>query len=134
MTPYELSQIHSAAFTMSRPWSAQEFATFLSNPHTHLFARPTGFALVQVIAGEAELLTIAVHPDAQGKGTGHKLMSEWLFKVDATEAFLEVAADNNAARYLYNAYGFAEVARRKSYYARKGSNSVDAIVMRKTFT
>jgi ribosomal-protein-alanine N-acetyltransferase len=61
-------------------------------------------------------------------------MSEWLSKVDATEAFLEVAADNDAARHLYNAYGFAEVARRKSYYARKGSNSVDAIVMRKTFT
>jgi ribosomal-protein-alanine N-acetyltransferase len=134
MTPHELSRIHSAAFTMSRPWNAQEFTTLLSNPHTRLFAHPTGFALVQVIAGEAELLTIAVHPDAQGKGTGHKLMSEWLSKVDATEAFLEVAADNNAARHLYNSYGFAEVARRKSYYARKSSNSVDAIIMRKAFT
>ena len=94
MTPNELSQIHSAAFTMSRPWSAQEFEDLLRNKHTHLFTCPQGFALVQVIAGEAELLTIAVHPDAQGKGAGGTLMSKWMSSVDADEAFLEVAADN----------------------------------------
>lgn len=134
MTPDDLSYIHSAAFTMSRPWSAQEFETLMGNPHTHLFSRPTGFALLQVIAGEAELMTIAVHPDDQGKGAGRQLMLQWMEAVDATEAFLEVAADNAAALHLYTAHGFAEVARRKSYYARKSGGFADAIVMRSSLT
>ena len=131
MTPNELSQIHSAAFTMSRPWSTQEFEALLRNKHTHLFTCPQGFALVQVIAGEAELLTIAVHPDAQGKGAGGTLMSKWMSSVDAGKAFLEVASDNDAARHLYTVHGFAEVARRSAYYARGLGDSIDAIVMRR---
>jgi ribosomal-protein-alanine N-acetyltransferase len=134
MTPHDLSQIHAAAFTLSRPWTALEFKTLLGNPHTHLFVRPAGFALLQLIAGEAELLTIAVHPDAQGKGTGQQLMADWMAGVQATEAFLEAAADNTHALQLYTANGFAEVARRKSYYARKSGDSVDAIVMRAALT
>ena len=129
MTPSELSQIHSAAFTMSRPWSAQEFEELLRNKHTHLFTCTQGFALVQVIAGEAELLTISVHPDAQGKGAGGTLM--WMSSVNADEAFLEVAADNHAARHLYEAHGFAGVAHRSAYYARDLGGSVDAIIMRR---
>ena len=134
MTPHDLSLIHAAAFTVSRPWTAQEFEALLSNPHTHLITRPNGFALLQVIAGEAELLTIAVHPIAQGKGIGQQLMSDWQAVLQATEAFMEVAADNVTARNLYIRNGFAEVARRKSYYARKPGVSVDAIVMRTTLT
>ena len=129
MNPNELSQIHSAAFTMSRPWSTQEFEALLRNKHTHLFTCPQGFALVQVIAGEAELLTIAVHPDAQGKGAGGTLMSKWMSSVNAGEAFLEVASDNDAARHLYTVHGFAEVTRRSAYYARDLGDSIDAIVM-----
>lgn len=134
MTPQDLSQIHSAAFTQSRPWSAEEFETLLSNPHTFLFSKTNGFALLQVIAGEAELLTIAVHPKGQGKGIGHSLMRDWMAGVAATEAFLEVAADNLGAIHLYETHGFAQVARRKSYYARKAGDSVDAIVMRSRLT
>jgi ribosomal-protein-alanine N-acetyltransferase len=131
MTPSELNQIHSAAFTTSRPWSAQEFEELLSNKHTHLFTCAQGFVLVRVIAGEAELLTIAVHPDAQGKGTGGILMSKWMSSLDADEAFLEVAADNVSAKHLYARHGFACVARRSAYYARDVGDPVDAIVMRR---
>lgn len=134
MTPHDLDLIHSAAFTASRPWGAQEFATLLSNPHIQLFARPTGFALVQLIAGEAELLTIAVHPDAQRMGIGQQLMDDWMKAVDVNQAFLEVAADNTPAQHLYTANGFVEIARRKSYYARKTGETIDAIVMRTYLT
>jgi ribosomal-protein-alanine N-acetyltransferase len=50
--------------------------------------------------------------------------------VDADEAFLEVASDNDAAKHFYTVHGFAEVARRSAYYARDLGDSVDAIVMR----
>lgn len=134
MTPRELSIIHDAAFTQSRPWSEAEFGALLSSTHTHLFSQPGGFALLQVVSGEAELLTIAVHPDFQRKGISHQLMAEWMTTIDATEAFLEVASDNFAARRLYIAYGFAEIAKRKDYYSRNMGKTVDAIVMRRPIT
>jgi len=46
----------------------------------------------------------------------------------AITAFLEVAADNDGARALYQALGFAETGCRRSYYARETGN-VDAITM-----
>lgn len=131
MTPQELSAIHTAAFKDARPWSTQEFEQLLANPHTHLFSCERGFALVQLIAGEAELLTLAVHPDDQGNGHGHTLMYNWMQALSPADMFLEVAEDNAAAIRLYTTCGFAEIARRNSYYARKSGIYVDAIIMRK---
>ena len=134
MTPEQLSRLHTDAFKQSRAWSAAEFADLLSHPSTFLFEAVDAFALVRVIAEEAELLTIAVHPNAQGQGIGRGLMHDWLQGIVACEAFLEVAQDNTAAISLYESCGFAEVGRRKGYYGRKDAPSIDAIVMRYTFT
>lgn len=134
MTPPELAKIHAAAFTLSRPWSSAEFSDLLSQPTTHLFTQRGGFALVQTVAGEAELLTIAVYPEQQGIGIGRALMHDWTRHVDVELAFLEVAADNLAALALYKSFGFAEVGRRAAYYARESGPSTDAIVMRALLT
>lgn len=134
MTPADLAAIHAAAFTQSRPWGVGEFASLLEHPTTEVYVHERGFAMVQNIAGEAELLTIAVMPKAQGKGLGRALMYEWMQGIDASEAFLEVAEDNAPALALYKSCGFAQVGRRKAYYVRKDSPSVDAIVMRCALT
>ena len=134
MTPAQLSAIHAAAFEGSRGWNAAEFATLLDNPHCTLLDEPDdGFALCRTIAGETELLTIAVRPAAQGKGIGRALMHLWAKHASACDAFLEVAGDNKSAIGLYISCGFAEVARRVGYYARSNGPSVDAIVMRRSF-
>ncbi len=132
MTPQDMAQIHAAAFTDARPWSASEFATLLESPHVFISQQPQGFALVRVVAGEAELLTIAVHPDHQGQGTGRALMSDWMAQAAATasEAFLDVAADNAPACALYAACGFVPAGRRTGYYRRSGAEAVDALLMR----
>lgn len=135
LSPSEMARIHARAFTQSRPWSESEFASLLTSPLTHVVGDTRCFALIRVIAGEAELLTIATDPDFQRQGLGRQAMQAWqhLARIhSATEAFLEVAADNPAAIALYLAEGFAPCGNRTGYYSRKNATSVDAIVMRKS--
>lgn len=129
MTPEELASLHRAAFRSERNWSADEFADLLLNPHVTLTIDPQGFALIRSLAGEAELLTLAVHPDHHRQGIATRLMTEWMAVATAQMAFLEVAADNHAAQGLYQKHGFAETGRRRSYYRRSGGSAVDAVLM-----
>lgn len=136
MTPTELEALHAAAFTRDRPWSAAEFASLLDSPFVALFTRPQGFALTRSLAGESELLTLAVAPAAQRRGLGRGLMQDWLGALPkGTEsAFLEVAADNAPALALYEKLGFVQVALRRGYYARTGGAAVDALILRRDLT
>jgi ribosomal-protein-alanine N-acetyltransferase len=136
VTPDALAALHAAAFRLDRPWSAEEFADLLSSPHARLYPAPQGFALTRLVAGEAELLTIAVHPDAQNQGTGRHLLQSWLSDIapDADTAFLEVAADNAPALHLYRATGFIQVALRAAYYLRKDEAAADALILRQDLT
>ena len=133
MTPAEMSALHRTAFAPERGWSATEFAELLQNPMVQLHQRPQGFALSRTVAGESELLTLAVEPAHQRRGLGKQLVLGWLTGVSdrAEVAFLEVAADNHAALALYKATGFAQSGLRHGYYARKSGAFADAVLMRK---
>ncbi|WP_233270541.1 GNAT family N-acetyltransferase [Chachezhania sediminis] len=132
MTPAAMARLHAAAFTRSRPWTEAEFADLLDGPGTFAAGDDRAFVLARVIAGEAELLTIATDPALQRQGLARTLMDEWqalAMARGATQAFLEVAADNDAARALYAACAYAEAGRRKGYYHRSDGSRVDALVM-----
>lgn len=131
MTPHTLADLHRAAFVNERPWSAREFTDLLANPHTQLSTSDHGFALWRGIAGEAELLTIAVHPAHQGQGIGQALMADWMSEAatTCTNAFLEVASDNVRATALYYRQGFEIIATRPNYY-RHRNGRVEAFMMR----
>lgn len=127
MTPEALAALHARCFTTPRPWSAGEFAQLLDSPRCFLLTRPQdgppntplGFLLGRVIADEAELLTLAVAPEARRAGLGRDLTREFAATSrarGATGAFLEVAADNRAARALYAGLGWREAGRRRGYY------------------
>jgi ribosomal-protein-alanine N-acetyltransferase len=131
VTPERMAQIYAAAFPDMRPWSAAEIADLLCNPMIEAITGDDAFGLTQTIAGESELLTLAVHPGAQGKGTGRALLREWLGKNGVQVAFLEVAADNTAAIALYHSTGFAQEGLRPAYYPRKNAPPADAILMRR---
>ena len=82
---------------------------------------------------EGELLTIAVHPDAQNTGCGSRLMDDFLCKattMGAREIFLEVADNNRAAIALYLKSGFTEVARRKAYFKPASGPARAALVFK----
>lgn len=136
MTPERMADLHRAAFQSERPWSATEFHDLLASKFARSFHDANGFALTRTVAGESELLTLAVDPVFQRQGIGRLLTMAWLDSIadNAQSAFLEVAADNVAARALYTSFGFAEVAKRSAYYARKNAAAADAIVMRRDLT
>ena len=128
MTPGLLAALHRRCFTLPRPWSATEFAALLDSPHVFLLARPQGFVLGRAAADEAELLTLAVSPDARRRGIARGLVAEFAATSrarGATRAFLEVAADNGPARALYAAAGWRQAGLRRRYYGP----DLDAIVM-----
>lgn len=124
-----LAGLHAAAF--DKPWSAGEIAALMATPGVFaLTVDLKGFILCRSIAGEAEILTLAVDPAARRAGAGRALVEAaagLAAQCGAESLFLEVAADNTAALALYSATGFQRVGLRKGYYA----SGADAVVMRR---
>ncbi len=135
MTPEALAALHTRCFTTPRPWTAAEFEGFLADPLAFLLVEgDAAFLLGRAVAGEAELLTLAVAPEARGRGLGIRLVSRFLYQArlrQAGAALLEVAADNAAALALYARAGFVEVGRRRGYYRLPDGRAVDALVLRR---
>lgn len=132
--PQALAQLHAAAFTLPRPWTAAEFAALLADKDAAVIAlppaRPLALAALRVIAGEAELLTLAVDPQARRSGLGRQALDQALRRAVAAGAarvFLEVRADNVPALQLYRQAGFQPVGRRPGYYGA----GLDALILRR---
>ena len=142
-----LAQLHAESFAepsgtgaAARAWSAQECEALMTQPGAlGLIAmmrgrfgpsKPVGFAILRSAAEEAEVLSLGVVPRARGRGVGAALLNAALERLPRRRAralFLEVDGGNTPALALYRRFGFAEVARRRSYYAP----GTDAIVMRR---
>ncbi|MBS0386708.1 MAG: GNAT family N-acetyltransferase [Proteobacteria bacterium] len=130
-----LAALHARAF--DKPWAEAEFAKLLDNAAVFaLLARtsaPQGFVLAWAAAGDAELLTVAVVPEARRRGIGASLVTAAGVAAlvrGASHMHLEVGEDNAAARALYAKLGYEEAGRRHAYYAGEGG-AVDAVVMRR---
>lgn len=138
MTPDALAALHRACLTTPRPWSGTEFAALLTDPLVFMVTSGlplAGFALGRAVAGEAELLTLAVLPALQRQGIGRGLLAAFETRAadsGASDAFLEVAADNTAATMLYAGAGWQRRGLRRGYYRQPDGTAVDAIVMGKT--
>jgi ribosomal-protein-alanine N-acetyltransferase len=131
-----LATVHAAAF--DSPWPPEAFADLLASPGVFALAvidkAPVGLILMRAIAGEAEVLTLAVSPAHRRRGAGAALLQAGLdlaAAAGAETAFLEVASDNAAAVALYVSAGFAPVGRRAGYYDRPSGPAVDALVLRR---
>lgn len=127
--PARLAATHAACFTVPRPWGAPEFADLLAARGAFLLGTADAFLLGRSLAGEAELLTLAVMPPLRRRGIARDLLSGFArsaIETGAEEAFLEVASDNVAARTLYRRTGWVEAGLRRRYYGP----ATDAIVMR----
>jgi ribosomal-protein-alanine N-acetyltransferase len=132
-----MAKIYAAAFPEGRAWTPLELADLVGGPGGFAVEAGTGFAIGRAIAGEAELITIAVDPAGQRRGTGRRLLADFeaaAHGAGAGTAFLEVAADNVAGLGLYRAAGWREAGRRAGYYPRRAGPAVDAILMRKPLT
>lgn len=134
---HELALVHQAAF--SQGWSPDALLKLLAQPGVICLAGcpaaqapVAGFVLARAVAGEAEILTLAVEPASRRLGLGRALIAQLcgiLRRQDIVSLYLEVAEDNRAARALYDACGFALAGRRKAYYARNNERA-DALLLR----
>lgn len=140
----EAAAIHSERFR--RSWDGDELHSLLVQKpvfgfvvrQTNTAARPlAGFVLARAVAGEAEILTIAVSAKTVRRGLGWRLMRAALREAHARDAeavFLEVDEGNAAALTLYRNLGFIKVGERKAYYDRPGGGASTALVMRCALT
>jgi ribosomal-protein-alanine N-acetyltransferase len=135
----DFSKLHGERFY--RGWGSGEFHSLLSQSNVFGFtARITngpaglgGFVLVREVAGEAEILTVAVSDKYPRLGLGWRLMLAAMRETRARGGetiFLEVDEGNVAAVGLYRKLGFSKVAERKGYYDDGRGNKSTALVMR----
>jgi len=119
-------------------WTASQCAGLLPMPGVWLIlAREgdavIGFALARAVAGEAELLLLAVRRAAQGRGIGKLLLDRFAEEAagrGATRLHLEVREGNHALS-LYERASFTLVGRRRNYYSGRGGQAYDALTLAK---
>ena len=141
-----VDEIMAAAFDprYGEAWNSAQVLATLAMPGYQLrgaylgdgAGQLAGFAIFRIIAGESELLLLAVHPRWRRSGVATALMNDWLSICSGelvTMAFLEMREDN-PARDLYRAFGFVEVALRKSYYRGNDGTMRNAVTMNKMVT
>lgn len=134
MTPAALSALHQSAFSTPRPWSEAEIASLLTGIGVFWLGDMRGFVMGRSVAGEVEVLTLAVAPEMRRQGIARALMqgfAEQAIATGAETAFLEVAADNAAAIELYLSLGYTLAGRRRGYFETPQGQRIDALVMTK---
>ncbi|MBQ7923450.1 MAG: ribosomal protein S18-alanine N-acetyltransferase [Clostridia bacterium] len=119
--------------SFSTPWSRESFQSALTAVGTEIWLltdeneKIRGFGCVMTIAGDGEVLNIAVDPDYRGMGYGDKLLLALLdsaVRNEAEQVFLEVRESNTAARNLYEKHGFQPIGIRKRYYSNPTEDAV----------
>jgi [ribosomal protein S18]-alanine N-acetyltransferase len=135
-----LSLLHQACFP-DDPWSPAEMARIIGI--AGFFGRiawasdePAGLALALDLGDECELLALGVAAERRRAGIGSALLSAICAEVlrrGRRRVFLEVAADNTAARALYAGNGFVQIGRRPNYY-RRAAGQADALVLCRKIT
>lgn len=119
-------------------WTAPQCAGLMPMPGVWLTlakkgGQALGFALGRIVAGEAELLLLAVRREGQRQGVGQLLLDRFILAATmrgAERMHLEVRDGNHAIR-LYTKAGFTEVGRRKSYYSGRDGQIYDALTLAK---
>ena len=89
--------------------------------------RILGFAVVAVVADQAELESIAVDPERRRLGVGRALSDAimvWGREAGAREMLLEVRSANAEARSLYDRLGFKQTGLRRGYYSDPPDDAV----------
>jgi [ribosomal protein S18]-alanine N-acetyltransferase len=137
-TPADLpavSEVMADAFDprFGEAWTSAQCLGMLSLPGVWLTLADreggiAGFALAREVAGDAELLLLAVRPGWRGQGIGAALLRSVIDEArerGATTLHLEVRAQNSAVA-LYRAHRFEQVGERRNYYRGRDGYQYDA--------
>jgi len=97
-------------------------------------AEISGFLIGRGVAGQAEVLNLAVRSNVRRRGQGTALLAAAIREFglqDVRSVYLEVRQSNTTAIAFYEAHGFAKTGIRKAYYRDPGES---AITMEKKLT
>ena len=118
-------------------WSADQFKSeFAKSPKSaqYLAAEFEGqliaYGGIFYVADVADIHTLTVVADHRRKGIGRELLKrliDWARAKKAQAIMLEMRLGNDAARPLYESFGFIEISKRENYYGP----GLTAVVMRK---
>jgi ribosomal-protein-alanine N-acetyltransferase len=84
-----------------------------------------GHAIQMLVADEAQILNVCMHPLWQRSGYGRLLLQHLIEQARAAQLanlFLEVRESNLAARGLYASAGFEQIGLRRGYYPSLGED------------
>ncbi len=120
----------------SDPWSERSIASELENPLSLWLVavekdQVVGYVGSQSVLGEADMMNLAVSPDARRQGIGQALVKELIRRLSEEKVgslTLEVRASNAPAAALYEKLGFRQVGLRPRYYEKP---TEDARILRK---
>ncbi|OFI40106.1 ribosomal-protein-alanine N-acetyltransferase [Arthrobacter sp. SW1] len=133
-----VEQLERRLFPMDA-WPLQMFVDELSQPETRRYVVAEADGVIVAYAGLmcvqpiADVQTIAVVPEFEGRGIGSAVLAELIAEArrrGADDVLLEVRADNPRAQQLYLRFGFEQIHIRPRYY-RDGT---DALIMRLPLT
>lgn len=131
----QVLRIERASFPT--PWSRRAFLSeLLTNENAHYIVarigkRVVGYVGMWLVAGEAHVTNLAVHPKYRRRGIGRKLMdhlARMAREKGAIYMTLEVRRSNLTAQSLYRQLGFVVEGVRPGYYLDNGE---DALLMGK---
>lgn len=119
---HDLAALEGAVF--DDPWPVERFAELLAT--TRFVAAGAwvdrefcGYVTAYNVAGEAEIVNLAIAAAHRGQGLGRRLLQYFLghvHSIGCERVVLEVRSGNLAAGRLYAGCGFVQVGLRRGYY------------------
>ena len=130
----EVAELEKLCF--SDPWSEKSVTSELDNELALWLVavedgRVAGYVGSQTVAGETDMMNIAVHPDFRRRGVAEQLVDALIVQLREQQSrclTLEVRASNDAAQALYEKLVFSQIGRRPKYYRNPKE---DALILRK---
>lgn len=127
-----VAALETACF--SEPWSENALALLLGEAAVGFVAldgeeNPVGYGGMMLAPDEGQITNVAVHPKHRRKGIGAAIVVAMIEECERRglgELSLEVRVSNEAARGLYESFGFSVEGVRKRFYRQP---SEDGLVM-----
>jgi ribosomal-protein-alanine N-acetyltransferase len=139
VAPFQMEHVEEVLIveklSFSIPWSRESFINEISNNSLSRYVvcildgMVIGYGGMWLVAGEAHITNIGVHPDFRKIGAASAIMEALLHickRESVSDITLEVRESNVPAMGLYNKYGFAREGIRYGYYE---DNKENAIIM-----
>ena len=136
MTRDDLDRVMEIEYaSFPSPWPREDMEYEIAQNHAARYyvleedGRVQAYAGVWFLIGEGHVTSVAVHPEARGRGFGERIVEHMMrgaMELGIQFLSLEVRESNLAAQKLYKKLGFRKADIRKGYYDDTGE---DAIVM-----